>query len=124
MTIRVPFDIVNHMVVNKTIDLDDVFHALSNSTRRNILVNLVEKDLTVNELAEKYDMTLQGVSKHIRILVKSGLVSQTKKGRTRKCRVNYRQLDRVSELIQKYRKFWEARLDSLDEYFDNPKEQS
>lgn len=111
------------MVVNKTIDLDDIFHALSNSTRRNILVHLVEKDLTVNELAEKYDMTLQGVSKHIRVLVKSGLVSQSKRGRTKKCRVNYRQLDRVSELIQKYRKFWEARLDSLDEYFSDPEKE-
>lgn len=118
------FAIVNYMVVNKTIDLDDIFHALSNSTRRNILVNLVEKDLTVNELAEKYDMTLQGVSKHIRVLVKSGLVSQSKRGRTRKCRVNYHQLDRVSDLIQKYRKFWEARLDSLEEYFENPKKEN
>lgn len=106
------------MVVNKTIDLDGIFHALSNSTRRNILVHLVERDLTVNELAEKYDMTLQGVSKHIGVLVKSGLVSQSKQGRTKMCRVNYRQLDRVSELIQKYRKFWEARLDSLERYFD------
>lgn len=106
------------MVVNKTIDLDGIFHALSNSTRRNILVHLVERDLTVNELAEKYDMTLQGVSKHIGVLVKSGLVSQSKQGRTKMCRVNYRQLDRVSELIQKYRKFWEARLNSLERYFD------
>lgn len=123
MTIRVVVATINHMVVNKTIDLDDIFHALSNSTRRNILVHLVEKDLTVNELAEKYDMTLQGVSKHIRVLVKSGLVSQSKRGRTKKCRVNYRQLDRVSELIQKYRKFWEARLDSLDEYFSDPEKE-
>lgn len=116
--------IINHMVVNKTIDLDDIFHALANSTRRNILAHLVEKDMTVNELAERYDMTLQGVSKHIRVLVKSGLVSQSKRGRTKKCRVNYRQLDRVSELILKYRKFWEARLDSLEEYFENPKEEN
>ena len=123
MTIRVVVATINHMVVNKTIDLDDIFHALSNSTRRNILVHLVEKDLTVNELAEKYDMTLQGVSKHIRVLVKSGLVSQSKRGRTKKCRVNYRQLDRVSELIHKYRKFWEARLDSLDEYFSDPEKE-
>jgi DNA-binding transcriptional ArsR family regulator len=106
------------MVVHKTIDLDDIFHALSNSTRRNILMQLVEKDLTVNELAEKYEMTLQGVSKHLGVLVKSGLVSQSKEGRKKTCRVNYRQLDRIVELIEKYRKFWEARLDNLEDYFE------
>ena len=73
----------------------------------------------MNELAEKYDMTLQGVSKHLGVLVRSGLVSQSKQGRKKTCRVNYRQLDRVVELIQKYRKFWEARLDSLQVNLDN-----
>lgn len=82
-------------------------------------MQLVERDLTVNELAEKYDMTLQGVSKHLGVLVKSGLVSQSREGRKKTCRVNYRQLDRIAELIQKYRKFWEARLDCLEEYFEN-----
>ena len=103
--------------------LDSVFYALSNKTRRNIVLQLTEKDLTVNELAEKYDMTLQGVSKHIHVLVKSGLVAQTREGRTKYCKFNYEHLSKISELIDQYRAFWERRLEALDEYFERRKKE-
>ena len=96
--------------------MDDVFHALSDSTRRNIVLRLTKKDLTVNELADKYDMTLPAVSKHIHVLVRSGLVTQKRTGRTRRCSFNHETLESVSELIQRYRAFWESRLDSLERY--------
>jgi len=116
-------DIVNCMVDNKSEYIDRIFYALSNTTRRNIVLELTKKDLTVNELAEKYDMTLQGVSKHIHVLVKSGLVSQTKKGRTKSCQFNSQHLSSLSELIEQYRAFWEGRLDALDEYFEKRKKE-
>jgi predicted transcriptional regulator len=106
------------MVDNNAEFMDRVFYALSNTTRRNIILELTKKDLTVNEIAEKYDMTLQGVSKHIHVLVKSGLVFQTKKGRTKSCQFNYQHLSKISELLEQYRAFWERRLDALDNYFE------
>ena len=109
------------MVEYDNANLDNVLHALSNSTRRNIVLQLTKKDLTVNELAEKYDMSLQAVSKHIQVLVKSGLVVKQKSGRERLCRVSYRPLESVSDMLDEYRQFWEARMDSLEKYFENQK---
>ena len=98
--------------------LDAVFHALANPARRNIVMQLVLGDLNVNQLAAKHDMTLQAVSKHIHVLVRSGLVEQTKLGRIRKCRLNIESLAAVSDLVEECRQTWEKRLDRLEEYFD------
>lgn len=86
-------------------------------------MQLARKDLTVNELAEKYDMSLQAVSKHIQVLVKSGLVVQEKEGRIKHCRANIEPLGRVSDLIKEYSRFWGERLDALDKYFEKRKKQ-
>ena len=102
-------------------NLDSILHALANSTRRGIVMQLAKKDLTVNELAEKYDISLQAVSKHIQVLVRSGLVVQEKEGRTRHCRVKYEPLGKVSDLINEYKRFWEKRLDALEIYFEGRK---
>ena len=102
-------------------NLDSILHALANSTRRGIVMQLAKKDLTVNELAAKYDMSLQAVSKHIQVLVKSGLVLQEKQGRVKHCRVNYEPLGKVSDLINEYKCFWEKRLDALEIYFEGRK---
>ena len=111
-------------MVDQNAELTDrVFYALSNTTRRNIILELTKKDLTVNELAEKYDMTLQGVSKHIHVLVKSGLVSQEKQGRTKYCKFNYQHLNKISDLIDKYKAFWERRLDALEKYIEKQKKE-
>ena len=113
--------IINYMVDYRPQNLDSILHALANSTRRGIVMQLARKDLTVNELAEKYDMSLQAVSKHIQVLVKSGLVVQKKEGRTRHCRVDYEPLGKVSDLINEYNRFWEKRLDALEKYFEGRK---
>ncbi len=123
MTIVVVLFIINHMVENKSELTDRVFYALANETRRNILFELTKRDLTVNELAEKYDMTLQGVSKHIHVLVKSGLVTQDKQGRTKYCKFNYQHLGKISELLEQYRAFWEKRLEALDKYIKKQKKE-
>ncbi|MGH7848785.1 MAG: ArsR/SmtB family transcription factor [Thermodesulfobacteriota bacterium] len=111
------------MVDYQTQNMDSILHALANSTRRGIVMQLSKKDLTVNELAEKYDMSLQAVSKHIQVLVKSGLVVQEKEGRIKHCRANIEPLDRVSDLIKEYSRFWGERLDALDKYFEKRKKQ-
>jgi DNA-binding transcriptional ArsR family regulator len=111
------------MVDNNSGFIDRVFYALSNTTRRNIVLELTKKDLTVNELAKKYDMTLQGVSKHIHVLVRSGLVSQEKQGRTKYCKFNYQHLSKISELLEQYKSFWERRLDALDKYIKTRKKE-
>lgn len=115
--------IINYMVEYRDTNLDSILHALANSTRRGIVLQLAGKDLTVNELAEKYDMSLQAVSKHIQVLVKSGLVVQEKEGRIKHCRANMEPLDRVSDLIKEYSRFWGERLDALDKYFEKRKKQ-
>ncbi|HVY54467.1 MAG TPA: metalloregulator ArsR/SmtB family transcription factor, partial [Thermodesulfobacteriota bacterium] len=89
--------------------------------RRGIVLQLAKKDLTVNELAEKYEMSLQAVSKHLKVLVKSGLVVQEREGRFKHCRANIEPLSRVSDLIKEYARFWEERLDALDKYFEKKK---
>ncbi len=116
-------DIINYMVDENSGFIDRVFYALSNTTRRNIVLELTKKDLTVNELAKKYDMTLQGVSKHIHVLVRSGLVSQEKQGRTKYCKFNYQHLSKISELLEQYKSFWERRLDALDKYIKTRKKE-
>lgn len=112
-----------HMVDTNSDYMDKVFYALSNTTRRHIVLELTKKDLTVNELAEKYDMTLQGVSKHIHVLVNAGLVLQEKKGRAKYCKFNYQQLSKISELLDQYRAFWERRLDALGVYIEKNKKE-
>ena len=109
------------MVEYQTQKMDLILHALANSTRRGIVMQLAKKDLTVNELAEKYDMSLQAVSKHIQVLVKSGLVVQKKEGRIKHCRADMEPLDRVLDLIKEYSRFWGERLDALEIYFERKK---
>jgi uncharacterized protein YndB with AHSA1/START domain/DNA-binding transcriptional ArsR family regulator len=96
--------------------LNSVFHALADSTRRAVLMQLAEEELTVNEIAAQHHMSLQAVSKHLKVLEHAGLIVKKKTGRIRRCRVNYETLEQASLLIDQYRLFWERRLESLDLY--------
>ncbi len=101
--------------------LDTTFHALADSTRRSILLRLSEQELTVNEIAEPYNMSLAAVSKHLKVLEKSNLIEKEKIGRSYTCRMNYEPLNEVQELIEKYKVFWKARLDELDTFITQTK---
>lgn len=103
--------------------LDSTFHALSDSTRRSILLRLSEKELTVNEIAEPYEMSLAAVSKHLKVLEKSELIKKEKIGRSYSCKMNYEPLTEAQELINKYKTFWEARLDELDRFITQAKKE-
>jgi len=95
--------------------LQDVFNAIADPTRREIIDLLAGQSLPVNEVAERFDMSRPAVSKHIKILNECGLVMIRKKGRKRYCRADTRKLLEVIEWAQRYKKFWNERLDALEQ---------
>ncbi len=101
--------------------LDYTLYALSDSTRRSILGRLAQKECSVNEIAEPYDMSLAAVSKHLKVLEKADLIVKKKEGRSYKCRMNYAPLSEVEELIRKYKQFWESRFDELEQFLSENK---
>lgn len=94
--------------------LDASFAALSDPTRRGILDRLARKDASITELAEKFEMTLTGMKKHVGVLERAGLVSTIKVGRVRMCAPGLLRLEREAAWIEKYRELWAARFDALD----------
>lgn len=104
--------------------LDSTLYALSDSTRRSILGRLAQKECTVNEIAEPYDMSLAAVSKHLKVLETANLIIKKKEGRSYKCRMNYEPLTEVEELISKYKQFWEARFDELENFISENKKKN
>jgi DNA-binding transcriptional ArsR family regulator len=98
--------------------LDDTFQALANPIRREIVSQLVENRKTVLELASQFDISLNGVSKHIKVLENAGLIRREIKGRTHYCQLNPVPLQQANEWIEHYRTFWNQRLDALDAYLE------
>lgn len=92
----------------------DVFQAIADPTRREIIDLLAERSMPVNDVAEQFDMSRPAVSKHIKILNECGLVVIQKKGRKRYCRADTRKLQEVIEWAYRYRKFWNEKLDALE----------
>jgi DNA-binding transcriptional ArsR family regulator len=93
---------------------DASFAALSDATRRGVLEQLGRADASITDLAEKFRMTLTGMSKHVGVLEQAGLVITEKVGRVRTCRLGLRRLDNEAAWIESYRQLWEARFDELD----------
>ena len=94
--------------------LDEVFAALADPTRRDIVARLAASDATVGELAEPYDVSVQAVSKHIKVLVEAGLVSQTRDAQRRPCHLEAEVFDLMTKWIERYRRQAEARYQRLD----------
>ncbi|MGF1579730.1 MAG: ArsR/SmtB family transcription factor [Gemmataceae bacterium] len=95
--------------------MDHTFFALSDPTRRTILLSLAEGEKTVAQLAEPLDISLPGVSKHLRVLEQAGLIKQERQGRSRLCRLVAEPLKEAASFVEKYRQFWETQLDKLNE---------
>lgn len=110
--------IFNHMVKYNDAELNRVFHALSDTTRRAILARLSQGDTVVTELAAPFDMSLPAISKHLNVLEKAGLLQRHKDGRIRRCELQAGPLETAADWIKFYRQFWETRLDSLAEYLE------
>lgn len=94
--------------------LDAVFAALSDPTRRAIIERLSRGEARVTEVAEPFDMSLNAVSKHIRVLEASGVIERQKKGRDHILSINTRSLDEVDGWIEQTRGYWEGRLDAME----------
>ena len=94
--------------------LDALFTALSDRTRRDIVARLSTGDATVKDLAEPYAMTVQAVSQHIRVLERSGLVSQRKLRQTRPCQLEPAALEAALSWLEQSRRTWSERMDRLE----------
>ena len=94
--------------------LDETFAALAHPTRRAILAQLAQGAATVNELAAPYDMSLPAVSRHIKVLERSGLISRGQDAQFRPCTLNPEPLQRVATWAEQYRPIWEARFEKME----------
>ena len=103
--------------------LDLSFAALSDATRRGVLEQLGRADASITSLAERFHMTLTGMTKHVSVLEKAGLVTTQKVGRVRTCRLGQRGLEAEAEWIEAHRKLFEARFDALDEIIREMKQE-
>ena len=97
----------------KTKELDLLFSALSDSTRRDIVLSLSKNNRAVSEIADHYSMSLTGVRKHITVLESSGLVDVQKQGRTQFCRLKPKRLRLIVNQIKIYESFWSKQIDAF-----------
>lgn len=95
--------------------LNASFSALSDATRRGVVLQLGYADASITDLAHKFQMTLTGMKKHIGVLEQAGFVTTEKIGRVRTCRLGARRLDQEAAWIEQYRQIWDARFDALDD---------
>ena len=93
--------------------LDATFAALSDATRRAILARLAHGEATVNQLAEPFAMTLPAVSKHLKVLQRAGLISRSRDGQFRPCRLEAEPLGVANDWIERNRQIWTERFDQL-----------
>jgi DNA-binding transcriptional ArsR family regulator len=94
-------------------ELDATFAALSDATRRGILARLAQGEASVSDLAAPYEISLPGVSKHLRVLERAKLIARRKDGRVNRCRLLAEPMKDAAEWIEHYRQFWEQQFDAL-----------
>jgi DNA-binding transcriptional ArsR family regulator len=96
--------------------LNATFAALADPTRRAILARLASGETSVTELAEPFEMSLPAVTKHLKVLERAGLISRGREAQWRPCRLEGKALRDAAGWIEQYRRFWDERLDRLDDY--------
>tara|TARA_R110000796_G_scaffold252637_1_gene389560 strand:- start:6933 stop:7256 length:324 start_codon:yes stop_codon:yes gene_type:complete len=92
----------------------DVFQAIADPTRRDIINLIARKSLNLNSIAENFDMSRPAISQHIKILTECGIVVINQQGRERYCEVQPKKLMEVADWLEPFREMWEARFDKLD----------
>jgi DNA-binding transcriptional ArsR family regulator len=105
-------------------ELSNVFGALADPTRRAILARLAQGEATVNELAAPFPISLQAISKHLKVLERAGLIVRGRDAQWRPCRLEPEPLRQIAEWMQQYRQFWEERYERLDSYLRDLREDS
>lgn len=106
------------MVKSENLQLDLIFHALSDSTRRSILHGVAKKEKTVSQIAKPFRMSLAAVSKHLKVLESAKLIERRKEGSFQIIRLNPKTLKNADQWISYYQQFWGDRLDALQELLE------
>ncbi len=96
----------------------DVFQAIADPTRREIINMLAHKSLNINSVTEHFDVSRAAIYKHIKILTECGLIDVKQQGRERYCEAKLARLGDVSDWVAQYKQFWEQRLDALELYLN------
>jgi DNA-binding transcriptional ArsR family regulator len=98
----------------------DVFQAIADPTRREIIQMVSEKTLNINAVGENFQVSRTAIYKHIKILEECGLLEIRQQGRERYCEARLNKLNEVQEWVAHYRKFWTGKLDALESFLDKP----
>lgn len=96
----------------------DVFQAIADPTRRQIISLIAQQPLNLNSIADKFHVSRPAVSKHIKILTECGLIVIKQQGRERHCEAKLQKLNEVSQWVEQYRQFWEQKFDALENYLN------
>ncbi len=99
----------------------DVFQAIADPVRRDIIDLLAEEPLTVNAVAEQFKISRPAISKHIKILNECGIVRMVNSGRERHCVIIPEELSRVSAWVEQHKRLWESKLDAFEDYLNKLK---
>ena len=94
----------------------DVFQAIADPTRREIIGMVAHQSLNLNAVADQFNISRPAISKHIKILTECGLITIKQKGRERYCEAKFEKLNEVSNWVEQYKKFWEQKFDALEIY--------
>jgi DNA-binding transcriptional ArsR family regulator len=108
------------MVENR---LDATFRALADPTRRGMLASLALGEKSIGELAEPYEMTFAGASKHVKVLEDAGLISRRRQGRAHLIRIEAKPLEEAERWLRQWEKFWSGRLDRLEALIQRDKKE-
>ncbi|MCZ0983651.1 metalloregulator ArsR/SmtB family transcription factor [Streptomyces diastatochromogenes] len=103
--------------------LNNTFSALADPTRRAILARLAVGEATVNELAEPFSISLQAVSRHLKVLERAGLITRGRDAQWRPCRLEVAPLDSAAEWIERQAQVWQSRFDQLDRHLQETQRQ-
>jgi DNA-binding transcriptional ArsR family regulator len=101
----------------------DVYQAIADPTRRAIIQMIAAEPLDIKSLTERFDMSQQAVSLHVKLLADCGLVRMEQRGRNRYCQPQLDKLAEVADWVAQYRQFWESRLDNLEVYLEKLKKE-
>ena len=107
------FTLFNNMETRR-----DVFQGIADPTRREIIGLIARKPMNLNAIAEKFDVSRQAISLHVRVLTECGLIEVRRQGRERFCEARLDQLDDVAAWVDKQKKFWAGKLDALEQFLD------
>ena len=111
--------IFNYMVESSAHNLDHIFQALSDPTRRSILKKVTKRERTISEVAESYSMSLAAISKHIQSLDRAGLITRRRDGSFSYIKLNLDAMNSADKWLEFYRVFWKNSLNSLKNFIEN-----